>query len=207
MSAEDGAPRSTGVSAKPGEGGTVTRFLTFAAVFAALAAPAALAADAPAYETVFAEESTSTFDVQVAGTYPARSEVLVKMRNNNQYAIPVPEGADLSVWRENMLVRVTITQGLVMDIAAGADATESFTYEVIGAEAMSGKPEDVLVRRITWVTPVEEVDVSERTVTFVAPAGDTREAAVAETVDIETFSDRDATVTLTYFDSIDIARR
>lgn len=178
----------------------------------ALGIPLATAAIAetpapPAYETVFAEATTSTFDLQVAGTYPARSEVLVKLTNGNQYAIPVPEGSDLSVWRENMLVRVTITQGLVMDLAEGAGQEPGYAFEVVTGEELTGIPEDILVRQITYVTPVEEIDVEERTVTFVAPAGDKRTALVAETVDITTFSEEEAMLTLTYFDSVDIARR
>lgn len=186
----------------------MTRTMTALAAVAALATTVpATAADAPSYETVFAEATTYTLNAQVAGTYAARSEVLVKLPNKNQYAIPVPEGSDLSVWRENMLVKVTIEQGLVMDIAKGSDAQETFSYEVIGAEDMSNMPHDLLVREITWVTPVKEIDVEERTVTFVAPAGDTREATVAEAVDIEAFKAEDATLKLTYYDSIDIARR
>jgi len=189
----------------------MTRTMTALTAISALAAlasttPAALA-DTPSYETVFAEATTYTLDAQVAGTYPARSEVLVKLPNKNQYAIPVPEGSDLSVWRNNMLVKVTIEQGLVMDIAKGSDAEESFTYEVIGAQDMSSMPNDLLVREITWVTPVKEIDVEERTVTFVAPAGDTRKATVAEAVDIESFKEDNATLKLIYYDSIDIARR
>lgn len=187
----------------------MTAFTPALAGLAAAAAlsTAALAADPPAYETVFAEATTSSYDVQVAGTYPARSEVLVKFPNNNQYAIPVPEGSDLSVWRDNMLVRVTITQGLVMDLAEGTSGGESFSFEVIGAQAMTGKPDDVLVRQITFTTPVKEVDVEERTITFLAPAGSERSAPVAEAVDIERFAETDATLTLTYFDQVEIARR
>ncbi|WP_108658992.1 hypothetical protein [Acuticoccus kandeliae] len=161
------------------------------------------------YETIFASAETVSIDAQVAGTYPARSEVLVKLPNNNQYAVPVPAGSDLAMWRENALVTVSITQGLVIEVTDAVTAEPSYSYAVIGdADDFAGIPSDVLVRQLTVVTTIESVDKSTGYVTFLAPSGDMRRGMFADPAKLEALDVKPgAFFELTYFDSIDIDPR
>lgn len=184
------------------------RIIRGAAAGLALAlAPGLAAAEPRQYDTVFAEAATARYDLQVAGTYPARDEVLLKLPNGNQYAVPVAPGSDLSVWRENELVRLDVTQGLVVALEPAGSAEPGYSYTVVNDTAvMDGIPDDVLVRRIEIVAPVEEVDVEAATITFEAPVGETRTAPVVEASLVETI-ESGALVDFTYFDAVEVTRR
>lgn len=180
-----------------------------AALALVLPAGPAAAAEPRAYETVFAEAVTTTYDMQVAGTYAARDEVLLKRANGNQYAVPVAPGSDLSIWRENELVTVSVTQGMMIAIAPSDAGEPGIAYEVLnGTGELEGIPSDVLVREVTLVTRVTEVNRDTGAVTFEAAAGGTRTAVLADPSLLSGIAPggRDL-LELTYFDAIDIEKR
>lgn len=178
------------------------RVLVGAAALGLTAASAS--ADTYDYDAVFADATAVTFDAQVAGTYPARSEVLVKLLDNNQYAIPVDPDSDLSMWRENDLIDVTVRQGLVLAISDTGGAEPGWSYEVMNETGeIDGIPEDVVVRKITLVGEIEEVDTESKTITFVAPAGDRRTAVVSDTVSLESVSS-EGILEIVYLDEITV---
>ena len=164
---------------------------------------------APDFEVIFADAETVSFDAQIAGTYEARNEVLVKLPNKNQYAVPVPPDADYSKWRNNMLVTVTITQGMVINLARAEDDAEPFVYELLTGEDIEDLPADILARRITYAVPIDKVDVREGKVTFTSFAGDQRTASVSKAAAeaVKEFGTRNAMGELTYYDSIAIIER
>ena len=176
------------------------------AAFIALS-PAVDAREQRHYETIFAEAVSEQYRLQVAGTYPARSEVLVKLPNNNQYAVPVAPGSDLSVWKTNELVVVTITQGLVIEIESpSAGAAPGLTYAVLnGTDVLAGIPDDVLVREVQLVTRVTAVNQDTGAITFEAATGDVRTAVAADPAIVKAAHVRPGELlVLTYFDAIDI---
>ncbi|MCF3936478.1 hypothetical protein L1787_24100 [Acuticoccus sp. M5D2P5] len=161
------------------------------------------------YDTVFADSETISIDAQVAGTYPARSEVLVKMPNNNQYAVPVGEGADLSIWRENELVTVSITQGLIIEVTDTEAADPGYTYVLVDDTSdFDGIPDNVLVRQLTVTTTIKSVDMETGYVTFLAPSGDERRGLYADPDTLRALDvEKGSLFELTYFDAIDIEQR
>ncbi|MEM6848421.1 MAG: hypothetical protein AAF580_10155 [Pseudomonadota bacterium] len=181
--------------------------LLAAAVLTAGAAQAN--ADAPDFDLIFAEAETVSFDVQIAGTYEARNEVLVKLPNRNQYAVPVPADTDFSKWRTNMLVTVSITQGMVINLSRAEDDAEPFVYETLTSDDIENLPADILARRITYAVPIDSVDVKEGEVTFTSFAGDKRTASVSQDTAeaVKAFGTDNAIGELTYYDSIAITER
>lgn len=184
------------------------RTLSAALLLVAAAAAAPAIAVAPAHaqqlDEIFVDAAATEFSAQVAGTYPARNEVLVKVANGNQFALPVAAGTDLSVWRTNEVLDVVVTQGAVTELAPAAAATPEATFSVL-TEDVPGAPEDAVVRTVTASFPAESVTVSETTVSFVGPEGVARTALIAEGVTIAPITGE--WVTITYFDAIDISRR
>ncbi|XWN31047.1 MAG: hypothetical protein ROR55_26925 [Devosia sp.] len=182
--------------------------LPIAALGLSLAVASADASERLKYEAIFAEAESVKIGAQVAGTYPARSEVLVKLRNNNQYAVPVVPGSDLSVWRENALIDIIITQGLIVDVRRGGEDIP-FTYTVVtDTDVIEGAPSDKVVREIRYTTTIREVGANHETVVFEAEAGDQRLAVVSTPESLKEMGikagDR---VDLVYFDEIDIESR
>lgn len=182
------------------------RTLTIAALMVLSTASASATDAKPDYATVFAEAEVSSYEVNIAGTYDVRSEVLVRLRNRNQYAVPVPVGSDLSKWRENAPATVTIAQGVILDVVRADANAEPFVYEVLTAEDMVNLPADLVAREVTYAIPVRDVDIKEDTITFVAAAGGTRTApASAEIIEtITEFKASNALAELTYYDAIAI---
>lgn len=184
----------------------------FAAMFAALVAlpnlPAA-AQDMPDFVAIFAAAETSEIDGQVAGTYGSKNELLVKIRNNDQFAVPMAAGADLAAYPKNALVKVTVTDGIVVDVRKNAGGAPGVTYETDSDWAeLDGVPSDSLVRRVTLTSELEAVDHENGKVTFVAPHGEVRTltvepASLLSELDIE----RGELVDITYFEAIGVSRR
>lgn len=184
----------------------------FAAMFAALVAlPAvpAAAQDVPDFVDVFAAAETTEIDGQVAGSYESKNELLVKIRNNDQFAVPMAAGADLSAFPKNALVKVSVTDGIVIDVRKNAGGAPGVTYETDSAWAeLDGVPSDSLVRRVTLTSELEAVDHKEGKVTFIAPHGEVRTltvepASLLSELDIKSGE----LVDVTYFEAIGVSRR
>lgn len=184
----------------------------FAAMFAALVAlPAfpAAAQDVPDFVAMFAAAETIDIDGQVAGTYDTKNELLVKIRNNDQFAVPMAAGADLAAFPKNALVKVSFTEGVVVDVRKNAGGAPGVTYETDSVWAeLDGVPSDSLVRRVTLTSKLEAVDHADGKVTFIAPHGEVRTLAVEPAsllseLDIE----RGELVDVTYFEAIGVSRR
>lgn len=176
---------------------------------ALLIAGVAHAQDAPNFVDIFADAETVTIDGQVAGTYDAKNELLLKLRNNDQYAVPMAAGADLSAWRTNELIRVKILQGIVVDVRDDPKGEAGYTYEADDAWAeVDGIPSDLVVRRVTLTSKLDKVDRESGAVTFTAPDGEVRTVRVADpemlkALDIEAGEEVD----VTYFDAVGVERR
>ncbi len=174
------------------------------AIAAALAAAVPAVAQTVEIDEVFSSATTVEYTAQVAGTYPARNEVLVKNANGNQFALPVAAGTDLSVWRTNEVLNVVITQGAVTEISPSSVATPEASFSVL-TEDVPGAPEDSVVRSVTASVPAASITVTETTVTFIGPDGMERTAPIAAGVTVEEISGE--FVTVTYYDAVDISRQ
>lgn len=184
------------------------RFRLAAALAATLAAGSA-AADQVAYTEAFANAETSSFTAQIAGIYAARSEILVKLPNRNQFAVPVDPDTDLSVWRTNDVVEVTVSTGEVVGVnTMPADSPQSVTYELVTDTTMSAMPDDSVVRLVTLVTRMSAMDPDKGLITFVAPTGEERTALMTD-MGMAAGYDRGGRgmVQIQYYDDIDVARK
>ncbi|MBJ3777635.1 hypothetical protein [Acuticoccus mangrovi] len=184
------------------------RFLIATAALLSLGVAAHAAESKLKYEDVFADATEVVIPVQVAGTYEERSELLVKLPNDNQYAVPVADPADLAAWRKNDLVNVVITQGIVADVRRGGPAP-AFSYTVLDdTEVLDGIPEDTLVRQITVTTTVKDIEEDIDQIVFLAAAGDDRTATVMTPGMLKKAGLKPGDlVDLIYFDEIDIEPR
>lgn len=184
------------------------RILVLAGCFA-LWTSSASSQEAPDFVDIFANAETVQIDGQVAGTYDVKNELLVKIRNNDQFAVPMAAGADLGAYPKNMLVRVSITEGAVVDVRKAEKAEPSVTFETDSAWAdVEGAPADALVRRVTLTAKLEHVDHEAGKVTVVAPYGETTELHVKPPSVLKDLGIANGEVAdLTYFEIVDVDRR
>jgi hypothetical protein len=184
------------------------RRLPLAFALAVAGAAAASAQDTYSYDAVFANAATTSFEAQIAGTYPARNEILVKLANRNQFAVPVDPDSDLSMWRRNDVVEVSMAVGQVVGLSNAKTRETSYSYEVVtDTGVMQGVPDDSVVRKVTLVTSLKNIDPAGF-VTFVAPSGEEQTAMLQDIGLIEGYNRGGAgLVELTYFDDIDVRRR
>jgi hypothetical protein len=175
-----------------------------AAVLAAtsLAASPGLAAS-KTFEELFGAAVTDAFTAQIAGTYPARNEILVKIANGDQFALPVASGVDLGAWATNDVVRITNAIGAVTDISPAQVAEPAVSYAIV-SDDLAGVPEDTVARSVTYSLPAERITVTDAEVTFVGPSGNAVTVPLAEGVTVQPI--RGEFATITYFDAVSVER-
>lgn len=79
---------------------------------------------------MFGDAQVTSFKAQVATTNKMERQVVVKLTNGNQYAVPVPDGFDLAEVRENQFVTVEHLQGLILDVQKSDADEPGVSYEV-----------------------------------------------------------------------------
>lgn len=178
----------------------------FAAIPALLVATATNAQDT--YLESFANAASTSFTAQIEGTYPAEQSVLVKLANRNQFALPVAPDTDLSAWKPNQVVEVTITTGKVVGVETTPATAPTYNYEVLTTTDMTGTPADSVVRLVTITTTLTALDPDKGLITFVAPTGEEQTALMYD-IGRAAAWDRGGRgmVEIKYYDEIDIVRK
>jgi|GEM_PF-2093866 len=137
-------------------------------------------APAQSFVDVFGDATVTTFKAQVATTNKMEQQVVVKLTNGNEYAVPVPEGFDLAEVRENEFVTVEHLQGLILDVRKSTADAPGVTYDVqsVDIDDADRLPEGLTIRSVTLTIKIEKIDHSAGTVTFEAPSGEKRTVAL-----------------------------
>lgn len=174
---------------------------------AAQTATTTTAQTAPAqnFVDVFGDATVTTFKAQVATTNKMEQQVVVKLTNGNEYAVPVPEGFDLAEVRENQFVTVEHLQGLILDVQKSNAGEPGVTYDVrsVDIDDADRLPEGLTIRSVTLTIKIEKIDHSAGTVTFEAPSGEKRTVAMLHPDMVKELDVKPGDlVDLTYFEGV-----
>ncbi|MGX1307668.1 putative membrane protein [Amorphus suaedae] len=157
---------------------------------------------------VFGDATVTTFKAQVATTNEMENQVVVKLRNGNQYAVPVPVGFDLAEVRENQFVTIENLQGLILDVEKSSADQPGVTYNVDDVDLTDTDklPEGLTIRSVTLTIQIEKIDRKAGTVTFEAPSGEKRTVALLHPEMLKTLDVKDGDlVDLTFYEGVGIS--
>jgi len=172
---------------------------------AAQTATTAQTAPAQSFVDVFGDAQVTTFKAQVATTNKMERQVVVKLTNGNEYAVPVPDGFNLEEVRENQFVTVEHLQGLILDVQKSTEDAPGVSYEVdsIDIEDSDRLPKGLTIRSVTLTIQIEKMDRRAGTVTFEAPNGEKRTAVLQDPEVLKTLDIKDGDfVDLTYYEGV-----
>lgn len=162
-------------------------------------------APAQSFVDVFGDAQVTTFKAQVATTNEMERQVVVKLTNGNQYAVPVPDGFELSQVRENQFVTVEHLQGLILDVQKSTQDAPGVTYDIdsVDLDDTDNLPEGLTIRSVTLTIQIEKIDRKAGTVTFEAPNGEKRTVALQHPEMLKTLDVKDGDlVDLTYYEGV-----
>jgi len=172
---------------------------------AAQTATTAQTAPAQSFVDVFGDAQVTTFKAQVATTNKMERQVVVKLTNGNEYAVPVPDGFNLEEVRENQFVTVEHLQGLILDVQKSTEDAPGVSYEVdsIDIDDSDRLPKGLTIRSVTLTIQIEKMDRRAGTVTFEAPNGEKRTAVLQDPEVLKTLDIKDGDfVDLTYYEGV-----
>jgi hypothetical protein len=173
----------------------------------AQAAETATTAPAQSFVDVFGDATVSTFKAQVATTNEMENQVVVKLANGNEYAVPVPEGFDLAQVRENQFVTVERLQGLILDVQKSTADAPGVAYDVdVTLSDTDSMPAGLTTRSVTLTIQIEKFDHEKGTVTFEAPSGEKRTVALLHPELVKELGVKPGDfVDLTYYEGVGIS--
>jgi len=182
----------------------------FAIVPAAAQTATTTAQTAPAqsFVDVFGDATVTTFKAQVATTNKMEQQVVVKLANGNQYAVPVPDGFDLAEVRENQFVTIENLQGLILDVQKSTADQPGVTYNAsdVDLDDTDKLPEGLTIRSVTLTIQIDKSDRTAGTVTFEAPNGEHRTVALLHPELVKSLDVKDGDlVDLTYYEGVGIS--
>jgi len=157
---------------------------------------------------VFGDATVSTFKAQVATTNEMENQVVVKLRNGNQYAVPVPDGFDLAEVREDQFVTIEHLQGLILDVQKSTADQPGVTYSVdnVALNDTDKLPEGLTIRSVTLTIEIEKIDLKAGTVSFEAPNGEKRTVALLHPEMVKSLDIKNGDlVDLTYYEGVGIS--
>ncbi|MGX1097032.1 hypothetical protein [Amorphus sp. MBR-141] len=157
---------------------------------------------------VFGDATVSTFKAQVATTNEMENQVVVKLRNGNQYAVPVPDGFDLAEVREDQFVTIEHLQGLILDVQKSTADQPGVTYSVdnVALNDTDKLPEGLTIRSVTLTIEIEKIDLKAGTVSFEAPNGEKRTVALLHPDMVKSLDIKNGDlVDLTYYEGVGIS--
>ncbi|WP_018700783.1 hypothetical protein [Amorphus coralli] len=172
---------------------------------AAQTATTAQTAPTQSFVDVFGDAQVTTFKAQVATTNKMERQVVVKLTNGNEYAVPVPDGFNLEEVRENQFVTVEHLQGLILDVQKSTEDAPGVSYEVdsIDIDDSDRLPKGLTIRSVTLTIQIEKMDRRAGTVTFEAPNGEKRTAVLQDPEVLKTLDIKDGDfVDLTYYEGV-----
>lgn len=174
----------------------------------ATTATTATTAPSQSFVDVFGDATVSTFKAQVATTNEMENQVVVKLRNGNQYAVPVPDGFDLAEVREDQFVTIEHLQGLILDVQKSTADQPGVAYSVddVDLDDTDKLPEGLTIRSVTLTIEIEKIDRKAGTVTFEAPNGEKRTVALLHPELVKSLDIKDGDlVDLTYYEGVGIS--
>jgi hypothetical protein len=183
------------------------RAAALAAVLSFAALPAVADPITITVEDAFGAAEVETFDVQVVGVFPERSELLVKTPNKDQYALYLPEVInDPELTVKNRVLEVSYVLGVVTDIEVFKGGEPGFTVADDVTWGDEGSlPADFVKRLVTATAKIESIDMANGTVTFIAPDGQTRTARVRDPKILKELAVRPGDLAdVTFFEAIDL---
>lgn len=156
-----------------------------AAVALSLCAAAPLSAadssksDAVTYVDAFGDSDVESFKAQIVTTNKMENQIVVKLPNRDEFAVPVPPGFPLNQVRENQFLTLNHLQGVILDVEKSSADKVGATFDLAVELSDPDKlPEGLVLRKVALTAEILEINHGNGTVTFEAPDGEKRTVKV-----------------------------